>query len=119
MDQEKMWAFGENTGGRSSLKIDDRVCFYLSGKGIVAHAKTASEPHYDINDKVRNPEEYPWIFDLIEVETYLAKPVILNKQKRSMLDAFKGKERASNWGWFVMGSHTITQNDYYELIRTN
>jgi hypothetical protein len=117
--QEQMWAFGENTGGKSSLKTEDRMIFYLSGKGIVAHAEVASEPRYIHHEKVNTPEKYPWVFNLKDPEVYLDTPVKINKEKRTNLDAFRGKENSTNWGWFVMGSHTITQNDYYELIRTN
>jgi hypothetical protein len=114
-----MWAFGENTGGRNSLKPGDYVCFYLSRKGIVAHAKAVTEPRYEISEIVKTPEKYPWIFKVEDEEVYLDLPVELSEEKRSKLDAFRGKDANSNWGWFVMGSHTITRNDYYELIRTN
>lgn len=116
---EKIWAFGNNTGGRSSLKTGDSVCFYLSKKGIVAHAKVASPPSYQLHQAVKTPEKYPWVFQLTEVKTYIDTPIALTKDKRTQLDAFRGKTQDSTWGWFVQGSHTITQDDFYKIIKTS
>jgi hypothetical protein len=37
-----IYAFGDNTPGRKQLKPGDRICFYATGKGIVADAKVVS-----------------------------------------------------------------------------
>ena len=116
---ENVWAFGQNTGGRRSLKPGDYVCFYLSKKGIVAHARARTSPTYYLHDKVKTPEKYPWVFELSNIEVYLSSPTAINKEKRQQLDGFRGKNPSAPWGWFVQGAHTVTQNDFYKLIKTN
>jgi len=114
---ENVWAFGQNTGGRRSLKPGDYVCFYLSKKGIVAHARARTSPMYYLHEKVNTPEKYPWVFELSDIDVYLSSPTVLDKEKRQQLDGFRGKDPGAQWGWFVQGAHTVTQNDFYKLIK--
>ena len=37
-----IYAFGERTPGRAAIRPGDRLCFYASAKGVVAHATVAS-----------------------------------------------------------------------------
>jgi hypothetical protein len=62
--KEHIYAFGERTPGRRHIKPGDWICFYATGKGVVAHAKVASVPRKEANPNVRHSDRYPWIFDL-------------------------------------------------------
>jgi hypothetical protein len=40
--REHVYAFGDGTPGRKLIKPGDWICFYATGKGIIAHAKITS-----------------------------------------------------------------------------
>jgi hypothetical protein len=67
------------------LKPGDWICFYATAKGVVAHARVASVPKRRKHNKVRQTEEYPWVFDLNDSQLYLDTPVILDIELRSKL----------------------------------
>ncbi len=114
---EHVYAFGEKTPGRKGIKPDDWICFYASGKGIVAHARVTSNPKKEPHPKVRDSERYPWTFSLDSAELYLDNPVVLDASARIELDAFKSRDPNNPWSWFVQSTHPITKNDFSLLTR--
>lgn len=110
--KHQIYGFGERTPGRKSIKQGDKICFYETGNGIVAHATVNSSPKKEIRKEIRNPESYPWIFKLKNSELYLDNPIIINKALRSQLDAFEGKDLNKLWAWFVQSTRKITEHDY-------
>lgn len=115
--EEKIYAFGERTPGRRHIKPGDWICFYSTGKGIVAHAQIASRPEYRKHPQVHNPERYPWVFSVKNVHIYLEDPVVIDASLRSKLDAFKKSDLNKAWAWFVQATRKITEHDFKLLTR--
>lgn len=114
--EKKLWSFGERTPYRDILKPGDKICFYASGKGVIAHAEIATKP-----EKIEKPEteglrSYPWAFKLKNVKLYLDDPVILDADLRSKLDALKGRDQTA-WGWLVHRAQKITEHDFKLLTK--
>jgi hypothetical protein len=114
---EKLYAFGERTPGRKHLKPGDGICFYESAKGVVAQATVATTPEKRPHTKVRNRELYPWTFKLESTKLYLNDPIVLDADLRSKLDAFKGRDEATSWAWFVQATRKVTEHDFELLTR--
>ncbi len=114
---EHVYAFGDKTPGRKGIKPDDWICFYASGKGVVAHARVTSSPKKEPHPKVMDSERYPWTFLLDRAELYLDNPVVLDASARIELDAFKSRDPKNPWSWFVQSTHPITRNDFGLLTR--
>jgi hypothetical protein len=110
--KEKIYAFGERTPGRKVIKPGDWICFYSTGKGVVAHAKIASFPENKIDNRMRHPEQYPWIIKLDDTKMYLDTPIVVDYNLRSRLDKFKDKDLNGKWGWFVQATNIITRKDF-------
>lgn len=115
--QEGIYAFGNNTPGRKSIKAGDWICFYESKKGVVAHAQVNSSTRKEINPKVRATEKYPWIFDLTKQKLYLDNPVELDRSIRKQLEALNKRGPDAQWGWFVQATRRISQHDFHVLTR--
>lgn len=113
--EEKIYAFGERTPGRKHLRPGDLICFYATGKGVIAHATIMSRPERKKHPKVHEPDKYPWIFKVGKAKFYLDEPVIIDADLRGQLDAFKGKDSSKPWSWFVFAARKISKNDY-ELL---
>jgi hypothetical protein len=106
-----IFAFGERTPGRHTVKPGDWMCFYAKNKGIVAHARVASVPekrHVSVN---WDSQKYPWVFTLTDAVLYPSEPVIINLKLRQQLTAFKDRD-PTRWGWFVQAAHKITECDF-------
>ena len=117
--EEKIYAIGERTPGRKHIRPGDWVCFYASENGVVSHAEVASAPEHKHHPKVKHPEKYPWIFPVKNVHLYINKPVIIDMELRSKLEAFRGKDATQAWGWFVVATRRIAKNDFELLTRHN
>jgi len=115
--QARIYAFGERTPGRTRLKPGDWICFYASGKGVVAHARVASLAERKPHSKVRHPDQYPWVFRLSDERLYLENPVVIDSDARSRLDAFHGREPGKAWAWLVQATRRITEHDFCVLTR--
>ena len=113
--EEKIYAFGERTPGRRHLKPGDYICFYSTGKGVVAHAQSDSLPERKEHPKVHHSERYPWIFHVKEAYLYLENPIVIDATLRSQLDAFKNRELNKSWAWFVQATRRITEHDFKVL----
>ena len=115
--KERIYAFGERTPGRKHLKPGDWICFYATGKGVVAHARVTSTPEHKPHPKIRHPERYPWAFRVDDVHLYPDKPVVINAALRSNLDAFQGRDPNKSWAWFVQATRRISEHDFQILTR--
>jgi hypothetical protein len=115
--QEKVYAFGERTPGRTHLKPGDWICFYATGIGVIAHAKVSSKPKRQPHPRVRNSEKYPWVFAITNTNLYVETPVIIDAALRSQLEAFNGRDLTKSWAWFVQTTRQITKQDFDLLTR--
>lgn len=115
--RERIYAFGERTHHRKEIKPGDWICFYAATKGIVAHAKVASIPERKEHPAVHDPQRYPWVFRLSDINIYTEHPVVIDAQLRSRLDVFKGRPPARGWAWFVQRTRLITEHDFRILTR--
>jgi hypothetical protein len=115
--QAHIYAFGERTPGRKHLKPGDWICFYASGKGIIAHAKVDSTPVKKPDPRVHHPEKYPWTFNLKDSALYVDQPIIIDAAIRTQLDYFKGRDPSKSWAWFVQATRGITKHDFETLTR--
>jgi hypothetical protein len=115
--QEQIYAFGERTPGRRHLKPEDWICFYATGKGVVAHANVLTRPEKKPHRKVRHPEIYPWVFSLENAKLYLNEPIVIDSTARNQLDAFRDRDPNKSWAWFVQATRRISQHDFEILIR--
>lgn len=107
------FAFGEHAPKlRDSIKADGSLCFYASGVGVVAKARVVEPPHQDIRfPDLKDPQRWSWIVRLDEVKLFLDSPVIIDREMRAKLDAFKDKN-LDNWGWFVQSLFRLTEHDF-------
>lgn len=110
--QENIYAFGERTPGRKHLKPGDWICFYATGKGVIAHAQVLSRPEKKIHPKVIQSEKYPWTFRVGHEKLYLDNPIVIDADTRSMLEPFKGRDPNKPWSWFVQATRKISAHDY-------
>jgi hypothetical protein len=115
--QAQIYAFGDRTPGRKHLKPGDWICFYASGKGIVAHAKVSSAPAKKPDPRVHHTEKYPWTFNLEDSYLYIDEPIIIDATIRAQLDYFKGRDLNKPWAWFVQATRRITKHDFEILTR--
>ena len=114
---EKIYAFSEKAPSRKQIKPGDRICFYATTKGVVAHAKVATSSEKKPHPSVRHSEMYPWVFRTDAAKLYLNEPVVIDSDLRSRLDAFKDKDPSKSWAWFVQTTHKITKHDFDLLTR--
>ncbi|MGZ4933266.1 MAG: EVE domain-containing protein, partial [Halobacteriota archaeon] len=114
--QQHIYALGENTPGRKSIKPEDWICFYAQAKGVVAYARVASFPERKLHPKVRRAEKHPWVFKLENTALFLEDPVVIDASLRSTLDKFKILD-TKNWGLFVKSTNKITEHDFRILTR--
>jgi hypothetical protein len=117
LGQDNIYAFGKRTPGRKHLKEGDWICFYATTKGIIAHARVASKPENKPHQKIRHAEKYPWVFKLENPQLYTDKPIILDTELRSKLDAFRDKDHSKFWAWFVQATRKISKHDFQILTR--
>lgn len=115
--EERIYAFGERTPGRASIKVGDKICFYAAATGVVAHAVVASLPEKKPHPKVRQKDKYPWVFKLKNPKLYVDEPTAIDAAFRSRLEAFEGKDVVGHWAWFVQATHRLTAGDFKLLTR--
>ncbi|MEW6047565.1 MAG: EVE domain-containing protein [Bacillota bacterium] len=115
--RERIYAYGDRTPGRKSIKPGDWICFYATGKGVIAHAEVASLPENKPHPRVRHPEKYPWVFSLRNPTLYLDRPVVLDAATRARMDAFKQRDPGKSWSWFAQATRRISEHDFRVLTR--
>jgi hypothetical protein len=107
----KVFGIGPNSPGRSSIKPEDKICFYSTGLGIVGYATVASSPAS--RPGVISPI-FPIVFDLKDIVLFQDNPKVLGAVIRNQLDAFgpwKGSQGTA-WGRFVRALHRISEHDF-------
>lgn len=112
-----IYAFGDRTPGRKHLKPGDGICFYATSNGVIAHARVASSPEWKPNPAVRDPDRYPWVFKLEDIEIHLDNPTVIDAALRAKLDAFEGRDPNTSWAWFVQATRKISAHDFEILAR--
>ena len=115
VEKERVYALSDRAFRGAHVKQGDFICFYRSARGVVAHAKVISSPEAKPDSPIRNPEIYPWVFDLSDIHVYLDKPIVISAKLRSTLDAFKNKDRNKSWAWFVQTTRRISSHDFSKL----
>lgn len=115
--REKIYAFGERTPGRKHLKPGDRICFYATGKGVVADARVATKPELKPHPAVQQADQFPWTFRLQKPRLYLDQPVVIDAALRAQLDAFQGRDPERSWAWFVQATSRVSDHDFEVLTR--
>jgi len=116
--EEQVYAYSDRTPGRKRLRVGDWLCFYVTdkaAKGVIAHARVASLPEYKPHPKVRDPEKYPWAFQVDSAEIYPERRVAIDAALRARLHAFSGKDPGAPWAWFVQGTKRIDRHDFLVL----
>jgi hypothetical protein len=112
-----IYAFGERTPGRNQVKPGDWICFYATGKGVVAHAQLTSVPEKMSHPSVRHSEQYPWIFHVDKPQLYLDAPIVIDVALRRRLEALQHRDADKSWAWFVQATHRISVHDFKTLTR--
>jgi len=115
--RERIYAFGERTPGRRRIKPGDRICFYATQNGIIAHATVESLPERQPHPKVVQSDKYPWVFRLDNEKLFLTDPVVIDAALRPHLDAFADRDPDQSWAWFVQSTKEITRHDFDILTR--
>lgn len=116
--QHAVYAFGENSAYRKQIREGDRICFYSTGTGVVAHARVKSDPVKQSHPAVRESERYPWLIYLDDAVLYTDSPVVLDATLRAKLDGFRGKDPNKPWAWFVQSTNKLTEHDYTAITRS-
>jgi len=119
--QDQIYGYGKRTPGRKDLAPSDRLAFYASGEGVVAHAVVASRPEKKANpeDLLATPDaqDYPYIFRLRKPSLYLEEPVVIDESLRGRLEAFEDRDLSKSWSWFVQSSREVSKHDFEVLIQ--
>lgn len=116
--REQIYAFGDRTPGRKHLKPGDRICFYATGTGVIAHARVASYPENGHHPSIPQPERYSWIFRVDDVSLYPNEPIVIDATLRVSLDAFQERSpEGRRWAWFVQAARRLTEHDFKVLTR--
>jgi len=110
--KHRIYAYGDRTPGRKSLKPGDWICFYASGIGVVAHAEVASYPEHKPSKLIHDSERYPWTFRLRNASLYLDQPIVIDAALRAKLEAFKGRDPKASWSWLVQGTRRLSREDF-------
>jgi hypothetical protein len=112
-----VYAFGDNTPGRKQIKPGDRICFYATGKGIVADAKVVSHPEEKTHPQVHQSDKYRWVFGIADATLYLDNPIVIDAALRSRLTAFRNHDPNAPWAWFVQATRKVNPQDFMLLTR--
>ena len=114
--EAQMFALSHKGSLKSAVKPGDWICLYVSGKGVVAHAKVTSVPERTFHPKV-DARRYPWLLRLEEPSLYVRHPHVIDTALRSQLEAFHDREPAGQWSWFVQRARRISRHDFTMLTR--
>ncbi len=99
------------------MRPGDQICFYVSGRGVIASATIATEPQSGPDPRIDGERRFPWIVELSDVKM-TNEPVALTRTLRDQLDGFANRDRDQVWSWFVQYTHPITEHDF-KLLTTS
>jgi hypothetical protein len=111
--KEKIYALRDKSHGRKVIKPEDWICFYVSKKGVCAHAKITTFP--ERKRHVGLSERFPWVFSLEEVSIY--DYIAIDKKLLSQLEAFKGRDLIKPWSWFIQSTRRVSHHDFEVLVQ--
>lgn len=118
--KDQIYGYGEQTPGRKDLSLGDKIAFYASGEGVVAHAEVASAPDKKAQPgqylSVPDAEDFPYVFELRRPTLYLEEPVDV-KERRDQLEEFEDRDLSKQWAWFVQRSRELSGHDFDVLTR--
>jgi len=61
-------------------------------------------------------EKYPWAFQVKDVRYFFEKPVVIDANLRSRLEAFHGRDPSKAWAWFVQATRIVSGHDFEVLV---
>jgi hypothetical protein len=93
------------------------LCFHETGKGVVAAAVVASAAEKKSISSVRDPDRFPWAFEVKEVRSFFDDPVVVDARLRSGLDTFAGRDPKGAWAWWVQSTRYLTEHDFALLAK--
>jgi hypothetical protein len=109
------WALGQHTPGRRAIQPGDRVCFYAAGnRQVVATANVSgdlSNPITPAEWPEPHPQKAPLYKMPLDAVTWLGRPVRLDDDLRSRLDALQGKF-GNRWALWVQVPRQLTKHDF-------
>lgn len=111
------YAFSERTKGLKSLVAGDQLCFYRAEAGLVAEATATSPAERRVPPFVPDPQRFRWGVPVDRVRYFFDKPIPIDAQLRSRLDAFRGRDPGRAWNWFVQGARPVSRHDFGVLTQ--
>ncbi|WP_414469457.1 DUF262 domain-containing protein [Methanobacterium sp. ACI-7] len=114
IENQELYVFTDKIYKKTSIKEGDNICFYEAGKGIVSHAKVSSDPEW-----IAENGDYPWEFELKDINVYLNNPNPITSEIKNKLDEFKNKSEKYNVGLFVRTTQKITKHDFDILTQNS
>ena len=114
--EERMFALSNKGATKRAVKPGDWLCFYVSGTGVVAHARVTSVPERKAHLHV-DSRRYPWLVSLEESALSLRQPRVLTTALRSQLEAFQHRAPEGRWSWFVQRARRVSRHDFMTLTR--
>src|SRR5688572_12896765 len=81
------WVFAKRTPNREKLREGTRLCFYVSGLGVVASAVAASAAEQRPAPGVEFSGNYPWRFRVRDAR-FFEPPIALDRSRRLRMEAF-------------------------------
>jgi hypothetical protein len=109
------YVLGPHAPYRRQIGRGTRVCLYVKGRGVVAEATAAGPAEERRIRFMRQREAYPYAFQVEHVRYFFDKPIIIDVQLRSRLDAFSGKNPGGRWAHLVQAPRSLTENDFNVL----
>ena len=106
------YVFAENAPHLNKLKAGDRLCFYVSGLGVAAEVEILSHPRRTEVPFSRRGREFPYEVEVARARFFFNRPVKIDAELRSRLDAFRDRYRETNWALFVRTMTWLTAHDF-------
>ena len=60
----------------------------------------------------KNLDKFPWSFRVTNARIFFDKPVAIDAELRSRMQAFIGREPTQPWAWLVQGTKIVTEHDF-------
>jgi hypothetical protein len=110
------YVFTDYAIGQKQLKPGDRLCIYVTGKGVACDVTVDSAPELGHVPGVVLDEKYRWRLRVRDARYYFQSPIKVTPELRLRLDAFKGMDPTEDsWAWLVAGRRKLTAHDFAVL----
>ncbi len=110
--EQNIYVLKDSTPGKNKIKPGDFICFYRTGKGIIADAQVTTFAKRNPKTVPLGYEEFPWILEVDKVRIYTDNPVFIDKKTYIQLEECKNAKEGYNLGLFVKRTHQITEEDF-------